>query len=30
MNYKAFVEEQIASIRELIGYGIAINALSGE
>jgi GMP synthase (glutamine-hydrolysing) len=29
MNYKAFVEEQIASIRESVGNGIAINALSG-
>src|SRR3972149_5424982 len=29
MNDKAFVEEQIASIRETVGNGIAINALSG-
>ena len=29
MNYKTFVEEQIASIRESVGSGIAINALSG-
>ncbi len=29
MNYKAFVDEQIASIRESVGNGIAINALSG-
>ena len=29
MNEKAFVEEQIASIRETVGSGIAINALSG-
>ena len=29
MNYKAFVEEQIASIRETVGSGVAINALSG-
>ena len=29
MNFKAFVEEQIASIRESVGNGIAINALSG-
>jgi GMP synthase (glutamine-hydrolysing) len=29
MNHKAFVEEQIASIRETVGDGIAINALSG-
>jgi GMP synthase (glutamine-hydrolysing) len=29
MNYKAFVEEQIGSIRESVGNGIAINALSG-
>jgi len=29
MNYRAFVEEQIASIRETVGSGIAINALSG-
>jgi GMP synthase (glutamine-hydrolysing) len=29
MDYKAFVEEQIASIRESVGNGIAINALSG-
>ncbi len=29
MNYKVFVEEQIASIRESVGNGIAINALSG-
>ncbi len=29
MNYKAFVEDQIASIKETVGNGIAINALSG-
>jgi len=29
MNHKAFVEEQTASIRETVGNGIAINALSG-
>ena len=29
MNEKAFVEEQIASIRQTVGNGIAINALSG-
>jgi GMP synthase (glutamine-hydrolysing) len=29
MNYKTFVEEQIASIRESVSSGIAINALSG-
>jgi GMP synthase (glutamine-hydrolysing) len=29
MNDRAFVEEQIASIRETMGNGIAINALSG-
>jgi GMP synthase (glutamine-hydrolysing) len=29
MNCKTFVEEQIASIRESVGNGIAINALSG-
>jgi GMP synthase (glutamine-hydrolysing) len=29
MNDRAFVEEQIASIRETVGNGIAINALSG-
>jgi GMP synthase (glutamine-hydrolysing) len=29
MNYKTFVEEQIASIRASVGNGIAINALSG-
>jgi GMP synthase (glutamine-hydrolysing) len=29
MNYKAFVEEQIVSIRESVGDDIAINALSG-
>ena len=29
MNYRAFIEEQIASIRETVGSGIAINALSG-
>ena len=29
MDYKVFVEEQIAFIRELVGSGIAINALSG-
>lgn len=29
MDYKAFVDEQIASIRESVGDGIAVNALSG-
>jgi GMP synthase (glutamine-hydrolysing) len=29
MNYKAFVEEQIASLRETVKDGLAINALSG-
>lgn len=29
MIYKAFVDEQIASIRESVGDGLAINALSG-
>jgi GMP synthase (glutamine-hydrolysing) len=29
MNYKAFVEEQIASLRETVKEGLAINALSG-
>jgi len=29
MNYKAFVEEQIASLREKVKEGLAINALSG-
>jgi len=29
MNYKAFVDEQIASISESVGNSIAINALSG-
>jgi GMP synthase (glutamine-hydrolysing) len=29
MNERAFVEEQIASIRKAVGNGIAINALSG-
>jgi GMP synthase (glutamine-hydrolysing) len=29
MDYKAFVDEQIASIRESVGGGLAINALSG-
>jgi GMP synthase (glutamine-hydrolysing) len=29
MDYKAFVEEQIGSIRASVGNGIAINALSG-
>lgn len=29
MDYKAFVESQIASIRETVGSGTAINALSG-
>ena len=29
MNYKAFVEEQIASLRETVGDGLSINALSG-
>jgi GMP synthase (glutamine-hydrolysing) len=29
MDYRAFVDEQITSIRETVGSGIAINALSG-
>ncbi len=29
MDYKAFVEDQVAAIRETVGSGIAINALSG-
>jgi GMP synthase (glutamine-hydrolysing) len=29
MKDKALVEEQIASVRETVGNGIAINALSG-
>jgi GMP synthase (glutamine-hydrolysing) len=29
MNHKAFVEEQIASLRETVKEGLAINALSG-
>lgn len=29
MNYKAFVDEQVVSIKETVGNGIAINALSG-
>lgn len=29
MDYKAFVEEQVVFIRETVGDGIAINALSG-
>ena len=29
MDYKAFVENQIVSIRETVGSGLAINALSG-
>src|SRR4030042_2518336 len=29
MNYRAFVDEQIASVRETVGNGVAINALSG-
>ena len=29
MDYKAFIEEQIASIRNTVGDGLAINALSG-
>ena len=29
MDYKVFVEEQIASIKESVGNGMAINALSG-
>ena len=29
MDYQAFVEEQIASIRKTVGQGLAINALSG-
>src|SRR5512139_994244 len=29
MDYKVFIEEQIASIRKSVGDGTAINALSG-
>ena len=29
MDYQAFVDEQVASIRESVGDGLAINALSG-
>lgn len=29
MDYPAFVEEQVAAIREAVGNGLAINALSG-
>jgi GMP synthase (glutamine-hydrolysing) len=29
MDYRTFVDEQIASIRETVGNGLAINALSG-
>jgi len=29
MNYRAFIQEQIASIRETVGRGIAINAING-
>ena len=29
MNYQAFIEEQVASIRGSVGDGVAINALSG-
>jgi GMP synthase PP-ATPase subunit len=29
MNYKSFVEEQIASLRETVKDGLAINVLSG-
>ena len=29
MNHRAFIDEQIASIRETVGNGVAINALSG-
>ena len=29
MDYKSFIEEQIASIRKTVGDGVAINALSG-
>jgi len=29
MDYRAFVDEQVASIREAVGEGLAINALSG-
>ncbi|MDF1537138.1 MAG: ExsB family transcriptional regulator [bacterium] len=29
MDYSAFVEEQVASLRETVGDGLAINALSG-
>ncbi len=29
MDYNAFIEEQVASIKEAVGDGIAINALSG-
>jgi len=29
VDYKAFIDEQIASIRESVGSGLAVNALSG-
>jgi GMP synthase (glutamine-hydrolysing) len=29
MDYRAFIEEQIASLRQTVGDGLAINALSG-
>ena len=29
MDYRAFVEEQIASLKKEVGQGAAINALSG-
>ncbi len=29
MNYQAFIDQQVAAIREAVGEGLAINALSG-
>jgi GMP synthase (glutamine-hydrolysing) len=29
MDYRAFVEEQVASLKKEVGQGTAINALSG-
>jgi GMP synthase PP-ATPase subunit len=29
MDYRAFVEKQIASLKKEVGQGVAINALSG-
>ena len=29
MNYQAFIDEQIQAIRQAVGDGLAINALSG-